>query len=468
MGDRFNIDDCLRQRNPNYVGNPLIERLPDERIFTTRARFYRAIEFYPPYRSAMRKADEGTRRRLVGDALRFFVPLNRHFTVADLIDTTIREGYRDRNPVDPYFWPKLKEQINELRKDLRQLVNAKHIVDRRDLGRASGLCLSQFGISGSGKSTFVREDLKLYEVLIEQPSYCGYQMNIRQVVYVYLEVEKNGSTTGLCRQFFRQLDRILYTNYLEMHGGLSVPLMLEQMAVLVGAHAIGLIVIDELQQLSRAKSGGEPGLLSFFLSLVNLMKVPILLIGTEESIPLVGTRLQSARRTSGIPEWTPLTKKEFCIFWKALAPYQYTRTPTDPAQLTDALYAESHGLIDFAVKIYVAAQRMLIGGPDRQERITEESLRIAARTYHPRIIEALRGKPFSLESAASPEAETSSLALPRKTPSPASAPNNIESAPSDGRVESVLNQAVVGCKDSAACYAALKQAGFIKSATEFL
>jgi hypothetical protein len=474
MSDEFTLEGYLRQRNPNHVGNPLIEKLPDHWTFAKEKRFYRAIEFYPPYRESVRKEPAELRRELVEDASRFFVPLRRHFTAAELIDTTIREGYRDRNPVDPHYWPTLIGRFDKLRKDLRRFVKANKIVDRRNLGRSSNLCRALFGISGDGKTTFVKELLKLYVQFHSHGSYCGYPLNIQQVVYVYLEVEKNGSVTALCRMFFRELDRLLNTDYLNDYGDLPVPRMLEHMANLAEAHAIGLIVIDELQQLSKMKSGGGPGLLGYFLSLTNIVKVPVLLVGTEESIPFVEARLQDARRTSGIPEWKPFNRKEFGIFWKALSPYQYTRTATDPAELTDVLYAESHGLPDLAVKLYIATQRMLIGSKHNNgsERITGEAIRIAAQTYHPRILEVLNGKSVSGNTSKPPVTGTSSRATAANkshaTAATGSANGNAQESEND-KTESVLNRIVADCvEDGAKCYAALKQAGFIKPATEFL
>lgn len=468
----LDTDGCILQRNPNYVGNPLIERLPDQATFTKAEKFYRAIEYYPPYHRKMRTAAPDLRRQLSEDAGRFFVPLKRHFKAAELIDTMIREGYRDRNPVDPRYWSTLGHRLNQLRKDLRKLVRLKKFGDRRGLGRASGLCRALFGISGVGKTVFINELLRLYEKqVIPQASYCEYPMNILQVVYIYIEVEKNGSTTALCRAFFREMDKVLKTNYLEDYGSLSVPLMLEHMANLTGAHALGLLVIDELQQLSNMKSGGGPGLLGFFLALTNTMKCPVLLIGTEESIPLVEARLQDARRTSGIPEWKPLTPKEFDIFWKALSQYDYTRVAADDKVIAQALYKESHGLTDLAVKIYITAQRMLIGSSHdcANEGITPEALHIAATTDHPRVLEVLKGKKLGGDTSTKAAGD---CAPRRSTSTPAGAVQN--AAEGNGpetkseKTDSLLNRIVVSCNNSRACYDVLDEAGFIKSASEFL
>ena len=45
-------------------------------------------------------------------------------------------------------------------------------------------------------------------------------------------------------------------------------------------HCLGLLVIDEIQHLNQAKSGGAEKMLNFFLQLMNTLGLPVVLIGT--------------------------------------------------------------------------------------------------------------------------------------------------------------------------------------------
>lgn len=47
------------------------------------------------------------------------------------------------------------------------------------------------------------------------------------------------------------------------------------MSQLANAHALGLLAIDEIQHLSRSKSGGSQEMLNFFVTMVNTIGVPL-------------------------------------------------------------------------------------------------------------------------------------------------------------------------------------------------
>ena len=48
-------------------------------------------------------------------------------------------------------------------------------------------------------------------------------------------------------------------------------------------HAIGLLVIDEIQHLSVNKSGGAEKMLNFFVTLVNTVGLPVVMVGTPKA-----------------------------------------------------------------------------------------------------------------------------------------------------------------------------------------
>ena len=59
--------------------------------------------------------------------------------------------------------------------------------------------------------------------------------------------------------------------------------MMSHVTRLAAVHAIGLLVIDEIQELSNIKSGGDKALVGFFLRLTNMIKIPVLMVGTYKA-----------------------------------------------------------------------------------------------------------------------------------------------------------------------------------------
>lgn len=57
------------------------------------------------------------------------------------------------------------------------------------------------------------------------------------------------------------------------------------MSQIANVHAIGVLVIDEIQHLSMSRSGGVEKMLNFFVTLVNVIGLPVVMVGTPRPDP---------------------------------------------------------------------------------------------------------------------------------------------------------------------------------------
>jgi hypothetical protein len=132
------------------------------------------------------------------------------------------------------------------------------------------------------------------------------------------------------------------------------------MTQLVRQFQIGILVIDEIQHLSEAKGGGSDKMLNFFVTLVNTIGLPVVLIGTIKAMSILQGEFRQARRGSGQGDlvWDRMKNDAaWRVFVKSMWRYQWTRTSvpyTD--EMVAALYDESQGIIDIAVKLYAIVQ----------------------------------------------------------------------------------------------------------------
>jgi hypothetical protein len=163
------------------------------------------------------------------------------------------------------------------------------------------------------------------------------------------------------------LDSVLGTNYLKQFGRdgrASKNDMMPHIARLASIHTLGMLVIDEIQRISKAKSGGVGEMLNFFTELVNTIGIPIVLVGTYKALSVLMGEFHQARRGSGQGDlhWFPMKEDDVWEqFVESLWDYQYTREKTDlTPQLSHTLYEVSQGIIDIAVKAYMLAQRRVI------------------------------------------------------------------------------------------------------------
>ncbi|WP_298376901.1 TniB family NTP-binding protein [Azospirillum sp.] len=164
--------------------------------------------------------------------------------------------------------------------------------------------------------------------------------------------------------------------------------MLIDMASLADRFALGLLVVDEIQHLTRLRGENRNHLLDFLVALVNTIGIPVMIIGTPAALPVLQGAFRQARRASGLgsPYWSrhPNDPTWNC-FVERMWRFQWTRTPTP---LTDdlraVLYEESQGIIDIVVKLYMMTQLHVIllgamAGRETEERLTPALFRHVAK-----------------------------------------------------------------------------------------
>lgn len=215
--------------------------------------------------------------------------------------------------------------------------------------------------------------------------------SLDQVVWLRLECPHKGSPKQLCIAFFEEMDRLLNGRFRAQHGGsrASAEGMLIDMAALADRFALGLLVVDEIQHLTRLRGENRTHLLDFLVALVNTIGIPVMIIGTPAALPVLQGAFRQARRASGLgsPYWSrhPNDSTWNC-FIERMWRLQWTRTPTPLTdELRAVLYDESQGIIDIVVKLYMMTQLHVIllgamAGRETDEHLTPALFRHVART----------------------------------------------------------------------------------------
>jgi hypothetical protein len=360
---------------PDHVGNPLEEALPP--MLTTDQLILR-LQHFPAFDEAARNASDEVRYLLIQNSMRFFVPLDMHIDLYRRFSNVIRIGYAGRNPVAR----NRKSRPNHRLESFDQYGSQCNSNTAQFMSTAAGFNIA--GISGVGKSFSIDRILKLFPQVIHHSNYEDKPFTQTQIVWLKLDCPFDGNPRGLCISFFKTVDALLGTNYRRTHAKTRriQTELLSDMATVAANHYIGVLVIDEVQRLSLAKSGGADLLLNFFVQLVNDMGVPVVLVGTYGALAVLSGQFSVLRRGTGQGDliWDRMQKDgQWELFVKSLFRAQYTRKafsgddiadppPTDPIKkqpaqpqrLSDVLYEESQGITDLAVKIYMFAQERAI------------------------------------------------------------------------------------------------------------
>jgi hypothetical protein len=336
---------------PEYAGNPFIAALPP---VASQREILKALSSPPIFDPKEQAYPATLRRHCVLRLSRMFLPMARQVALAEQIGMQIRQGYVGRNPATNAF-------IHHLEDGAERIAKASLDALKEPRATSSATSMAFAGCSGAGKSLTVERTLRTYPQLVQHDS----PFSLVQIVWIKLDCPTEGSPKQLCIDFFAEVDRLLGTNYLKLYGGRANPLewMLVRMAQVANLHAIGVLVVDEIQNLRKAAIGSE-ALLNFLVKLINTVGIPVLAIGTLGALPLFQRNFRQARRATGIGSaiWDRMPRgKEWDSFITSLWQYQWTRetTPLTP-EIREVLYDESQGVVDIVVKLFMLAQLRLI------------------------------------------------------------------------------------------------------------
>jgi hypothetical protein len=334
---------------PEYEGNPFIEALPQ--ICTTE-QIIDKLSVYPTYDESERFLEKQYRVHIIQRVFQCFQPLMIHLDIESKISRIIRQGYIARNPFNPKYTNRYIESYDDT-------FNCEFATN--ELFFSTGLSLTILGISGIGKTTAINRILSMYPQIIVHSKYKDSKFSVYQLPYLKIDTPHDGSLKGLCIDFFLKVDSLLGTNYYCKYGQnrLSANAMLPVMAKIAINTGLGVLIIDEIQNLNSARSGGIEMMLNFFVKLSNL-GIPSITIGNPSAMPVFQSKFRQARRGSGQGAivWDRMTKDEnWDLLINAIWDYQWTRKITTlNKEISDLLYHESQGITDIAVKLFVMTQ----------------------------------------------------------------------------------------------------------------
>jgi hypothetical protein len=353
--------------NKVWQDNPLIEALPDT---LSDGDFVKQVGFFPPFDKNVRNLPPHVRLDHLNSVFQFLLPFQNHILLYQRFTRMLRDGYVARNPIPDLGWIKLHGQIDQFKTS--QKYNVEPHLPHSTLG------FLIMGLSGVGKTMGVETVLRLVKQIYWHEEYKGHSLNHPQLVWLKLDCPEDASLKAMVKSFFGELDRLFGQRYTHKYykDTKTAAQILPDVARLAGFYRLGVLIIDEIQALNRAKSGGDEVMLQFFTRLSNIMQIPVILIGTPKAKEVLNGALHQMRRNAGqgVFHWEPMNNDtQFTRFTKALWRYQFTATHTPIDDLLQKkLYEESFGIADFACKIYMLAQERAIN--KKTEVITTELL----------------------------------------------------------------------------------------------
>lgn len=335
-----------------HAANPFVAGLGPPLDFEGHFRMLRRT---PEHSDSERSLPPHLRRYCAMRVLDYIDPLDCQIELSERIGMAMRQGYKWRDPSKGLHRPAILESVERLeRRDMSYMLS-------RELDcSASGFAL--LGHPGMGKTLTVNLVLNSYpRVLTPKLPYL-----VKQIPCLRVDCPAKGSFKQFCVYVLKAIDDRAGTNYFKTLASdrrMTSDLLILYVQNVLQLHAVGLLVVDELQHLNESNEGPKP-LMNAIVTLINIVGIPVLLVGTMGSARIIQEDFREARRASGFgsPVWTRLPRgAEWDGFLSGLWRYQWTAEPSPlTPEIGAALHDATQGIIDLAVRLFMLVQFRVI------------------------------------------------------------------------------------------------------------
>lgn len=325
-----------------YRKNPFIEALPP---MLSGKELIDALASVPVYSDDDRDRAPGVRVQLLSNLYEFYQPLPMTIDLYTKIYTSMQ-----------FSFAKQSGKIGA-----EALVDGYRKIRKNEIGRSvgGGDGFAFVGVSGLGKSTALRHVLSLFPETIEHENYKGAPFFCTQIPYLMIQTPHDCSVKAMCLEILGKIDELTGTSYLTPYSGTraSADILVSRIAQVTRSHHIGILVVDEVQNLVYGKSSVGIRLLNFLVQLVNSCAMGVCLVGTPRIYDMLEKEFRAARRATGLVCDRLKNNKEFELLVNGLWRYQYTRYSCElTTQIVQWLYNKSQGIPDIVAKIIYHAQ----------------------------------------------------------------------------------------------------------------
>ena len=316
----------------SYQGNPLILALPDriepERFITVMSRIIQAESNDVDMSDDDRIASLKSLRQML-------IMTPQHLDLYNELYDLMCHGYVDRNPtrVEVIAWSydiaDSHIDIENIKRPLLDMVGTTTTAD----------AMFMTGISGNGKSRAIESILtNLFPTVIEHQTD---SLNEPQITYIKVDMPHNASRPGLIYQILSEVDNALaasrygktgYAQSVKKTSGkfLDISSMMGILRSVLIRHHVGLLIIDEFQNLQVASKRYSEEMIQFFDELTNTLSIPNVKIGTPDTLLIFDKKGRHKRRIGSTFELSRFTQQHDCErFMKALFAYQPLKKPVE-------------------------------------------------------------------------------------------------------------------------------------------
>ena len=350
-----------------YENNPLIAALQPS---WSTEQIASALSWWPEYDPSCHAKDPDQRREWAEDLEDGFETMPKHVEILTGILNKMRRTYQGRDR----FVHGYTEQI---RANAVELMGSQHGGVRM---ASTSNSLLVHGLPGTGKTSLALRIGTLVPQIIDHTEFKGRPFPCRQITYLYIAAQQNWTDKALAQAILREFDRVAGTDYSGplRKGNASAFSYLMQFSIAANNHGLGALIIDEVQSLRDNAS-----LLDFAFNFSNTNKVLLVMVGTPESVQVLGQTPRFMRRAdamfdtelkryafpqmdkasyNGMLQDENRARDPWTWFLESFCHRQFTaKSKPFDYDISLTLFTKSVGIPHYAVKIFAGAQQRRIG-----------------------------------------------------------------------------------------------------------
>ncbi len=302
-----------------------------------------ALEVLPEYDNAICDADTPVRLMALSDLYRVYVPSRMSLEIYSKLYLALMRSLQKKSTT------LATQQKNQ---------NYRAIIQQEYNGIMGGSdSFTIIGASGIGKSSAISRAITLITenrvIKVENP-----YTNI--IPCICVQCPFDSSVKGLLLEILRKVDEVIGGNYYPnaLRARTTTDMLIGSVSQVALNH-IGLLVVDEIQNVCNSKNGKS--LVGMLTQLINNSGISICMVGTPESAVFFEQAIQLARRSLGLRYDVMGYGDSFKQFCEVLYSYQYVK---QRSAITDGimewLYEHTSGNISVVVSLIHDAQEIAI------------------------------------------------------------------------------------------------------------
>ena len=302
-----------------------------------------SMEVLPEYDESIRSNEAPVRLMALSDLYRIYVPSQMSLEIYSKMYLALLRSLQKKGT-------KLAvQQKNQ---------NYKAIIQQEYSGIMGGSdSFTIIGSSGIGKSSAISRAITLITenrvIEVENPY-------TKIIPCICVQCPFDSSVKGLLLEILRKVDETIDSKYYQnaLRARTTTDMLIGSVSQVALNH-IGLLVVDEIQNVCNSKNGKS--LVGMLTQLINNSGISICMVGTPESAVFFEQAVQLARRSLGLRYDVMEYGTDFRNFCEIVFSYQYVKQKTEITDgIMEWLYEHTSGNISVVVSLIHDAQEIAI------------------------------------------------------------------------------------------------------------